>query len=277
MTDQDLRARTVWRNAIVAVALNLVGMATELAIRASTPGLPVWPPLLSMGCALVLLGLLIATRRRPSVALGNTVFLLNVAAVLTAFWFLDIAYVSSGRPWVPFQGHKLGMVTVGLLAPELWVGLVSVGAYVVAALVQLGSLEAMAHGKLALGEPWATIVIGLFSGILLAYRMRQNSLVRDMARATAHLEATEQLAKVLLAVRDLANTPLQTIALASASIREVHPDIGRTLDRLDRSLDKLSALDHRLSGHDTNLHWTGREESLDAIALATNAARKPRR
>ena len=56
--------------------------------------------------------------------------------------------------------------------------------------------------------------------------------------------ALEQLARQLLAVRDFANTPLQTIETATALARLQPPDTETQLQRIDfeRALDRLRVL-----------------------------------
>lgn len=274
MSDQEWRAKTAWRNAVVAVVLNIIGMPFELVIVHSVPGVPTWPPLASIAAGLVLLGALFARRRKPSVALGNLVFLLNISAIMTALWVIDRGYASSGRPWVPFQEYKLGMVTVAVLAPEAWVGLVSIAAYAAAAVAQLVTFAPDTRAHLAIGEPWATMAITTFALILLWYRLKRTALELDIALTRAKLSSAEHLAKVLLAVRDLANTPLQTIAFAAETVRERHPDVGPVIDRVERSLDKLRAVDRQLRGFDVAVRWTEREESLDALALTSRPTRR---
>src|SRR5262245_8129090 len=129
MTDHQWRARTAFRSTTVAVALNLIGMPMDLAIARDVPGVPFWPSLASIAVAAALLGILLALRLRTKLWLCNAVFLVNVAVVSIALWFTNSAYAESGRTWVPFQANKLGMVTVSLLAPELWVGGVSIATY----------------------------------------------------------------------------------------------------------------------------------------------------
>jgi hypothetical protein len=268
MTDDDTRAKTAWRCSVVAAALSVLGMLIEIAIIRSIPDMSVLPALASIAVAAVLLAVLVARARPPSIAVSNAAFLVNVGAIVAALWFVDRGFASSGRIWVPFQEHKLGMMTVALLAPELWVGVVSIAMYAGASLVQLMTLPAAGRHELALGEPWATLAFGVFSTILLAYRYKTTALEREVVVTRTSAEATRHLAKVLLAVRDLANTPLQTIAFATAEARELHPDLGTLMDRVERSLGVLRALDRRLRSYDGELTWAGREESLDVLTAA---------
>jgi len=276
MSEQELRAQTAWRNAVVAVFLNIVGMALELLVVRTIPHVPAWPPVMSIGAGFVLLGILLAHRDHPSARLGHAVFLLNVLVTLTALWLVDAGYASSGRTWAPFQEYKLAMVTVAVLAPEGWVGLISITAYAAAAIVQLATFPPSVHAHLALGEPWATIAFATFAFVLLWYRLARAALELEHAITREKLVSTEHFAKVLLAVRDLANTPLQTIAFAAETAREMHPDVGPVMDHVERALDKLRVLDERLRKHDRAVTWTTGDESFDAGAVASGAIRYPR-
>jgi hypothetical protein len=274
MNDQEWRDKTAWRNAMVAVALNVVGMLIELAIVRTIPGVALWPALASIATAAVLLGVLIARRRTPSMALGNLVFLVNVLAIAIALWVIDGGFATSGRNWVPFQEFKLSMVTIAVLAPEAWVGALSIAGFAIAPIVQLETFAPAVRDRLAIGEPWATIAFAAFAAILLWYRIKRTALELDVALAHAKLASAEHLAKVLLAVRDRANTPLQTIAFAAETVRERHPDVGPVMDRVERSLDKLRDVDRQLRGFDVALTWTEHEESLDALALTSGPVRR---
>jgi hypothetical protein len=241
-------------------------MPMDLAIARGIPGVPLWPGVTSIASAAALLGVLAVRRRRATLTLCNAVFLLNVAAVLFALWFSNTAYAESGRTWVPFQANKLGIVTVALLAPQLWVGGVSIAAYVGAALVQMGTFSEAARSRFALGEPWATIAIGVFAVVLLGYRLRGLALERELAHAHAEVETTRKFAKILLSIRDLANTPLQTITFAVETARTRHDDLEPVLRPVDRALGTLRDLGQRLRQYEATVEWTAAEEAFDPMA-----------
>lgn len=269
MTDHEWRASTAWRNAVAATTLNIVGMTIEIGVVRTLPHAELWAPLGSIAGGAILLAVLLANRHRRTVWLGNTAFLLNTAVILAALWIIDSRFATAAQPWVPFQEFKLGMVTVAILAPEAWVGGLSIAGYALLSLIRFETLPLEIRDHLALGEPWATIAIATFAAGLLWYRLRRTELELEIAVARAKLASTEHLARVLLAVRDLANTPLQTIALAAETVRELHPDLDPVMDRVARSLGKLRALDRKLRGFDEAVKWTRRDESLDALGSLT--------
>jgi len=257
---------------MVAVVLTLVGMPIQMTISRGIGGTGQWPALLVMAIATGLLGFLFVRREHPSVRAGNAVFLVNAALIISTLWLTNIAYAHSGRIWVPFEANKLGMITVAMIAPELWVGLVGIAAYAGAVYVQMATIDAASRTHFALAEPWATTVIALFSTVFLFHHLRRTALERELARVKAEAAAMQRAARFVVAVRDLSNTPLQTIALATALAKDRHPDLEPILARVERSLTRLSELDQLLREEERRAHWTRDQESFDAADTLRTAA-----
>jgi hypothetical protein len=207
---------------------------------------------------------IVVRRRRPSVRLGSILYLVNASAVVTALSFTSRAYAESGRPWIPFQADKLGMLTSALLAPEAWVAVLSIAAHAGSCLIRLATFSEAARSRMVIGEPSATLVIATFAFVLLAYRQKTLALEREIARAHAEVTTTQALMKLLLAVRDLANSPLQIIAFAAMTTRQRHPDLEPMMRLVDRALDRLRELDERLRQHEGAIDWSRTDESFDA-------------
>jgi hypothetical protein len=174
------------------------------------------------------------------------------------------SYVDAGRPWIPFEANKLGMIIVAMLASELWVGILGIAAYAAGALVQMGTFDLTAKSHFALAEPWATLAFAVFSGLLLAHHLQRISLEREVARAHAEVEATQKVARLVLAVRDLSNTPLQTIAFATALAQERHPDLEPILRRVESSLERLKQLDEIFRRQESGMDWSAEDLSIDS-------------
>jgi hypothetical protein len=241
---------------MTAAALNVVGMQLDMLVARTVPGIPQGPHIMSILFGLALLIVLVAWGRNASARVGSALFLLNALVIVLALWSSNAAYAESGHLWVPFQASKLGMFTVALLAPDAWAGVLGIVMYAASSIVQNMTFSEMAHSHMAVGEPIATLAIGGFAMALLAYRIRADALQRDVARAVEESFALERLAAILLEVRDLRNTPLQTIELSSALIREAHPHLQPALDRIDRAIERLKALDTRLKTHEEHVVWT---------------------
>jgi hypothetical protein len=252
MPEETIRATIARRSAIVASLLNLFGMPIEIAIIWSVPGMSIAPAVVSIGCGLLFLVVLFACRRVPSVTLSHVVFLLNAVVIICALWVIDRGFASAGITWVPFQAQKLGMVTVALLAAEPWVAGAGIAMYALASLAQQATWPPQLRATLGVTEPWATLAFAMFAAILFRYRMKRTALERDVAVARAKVEASEQFTRRLMAIRDLANTPLQTIAFAAETARQRHPDLAPLLDRITRALSRLRAVDRQLREDETS-------------------------
>jgi hypothetical protein len=84
-----------------------------------------------------------------------------------------------------------------------------------------------------------------------------------MLQARSESAAAERLARTFLALRDYTNTPLQTIELASRTIRARDGTLAPILDRIDRSLTRLLRLNQTFSAYEAHLDWSRRDVSLD--------------
>ena len=195
------------------------------------------------------------------------VYLLLAIALMAA-----LHYLAAGPRWVPFQANKLGALAAALLAPDLLSGLVGIGAYVAMVPLRYLSFAPDTWRHFAIGEPWTVLIYGLFGVALLVYRLQGQALERRVLHLYSETAATERLARTFLAVRDFTNTPLQTIELATQSIRRTNPELGLTLDRIDRSVDRLFRLNHTFSTYESHLKWTEGDVSLDPDALVGRGA-----
>jgi hypothetical protein len=258
------RARLAWRGAIWATALTVVGSPFELMAGRAVPGMPSWPPLATAALGVAVLVVLLANRRSPTREGAAAAFLVNAFAVSAMFFLVNGHWAELGARWAPFQGNKLGALAVGFLTPELWVGAVSILAYCLSALVQWVLLAPDVRARLAAGEPWVTLVFGFVAMALLVQSSRRYALERKLLRSEHEAQALDRLARSFRAVRDFANTPLQTIELATALLRTRCPDSLRELEIVERALGRLRVLDELLSRYDRDARWRTDDESFDA-------------
>ena len=88
-----------------------------------------------------------------------------------------------------------------------------------------------------------------------------------MLRVRTESIATQRLARTFLALRDFTNTPLQTIELAAKIVRKRCPEMTPTLDRIDRSIDRLYRLNHAFSVYESQIEWTDKDVSPEPSVL----------
>jgi hypothetical protein len=154
-------------------------------------------------------------------------------------------------------------LAVPILAPQLGVGLASIAGFAAIAIGKFYFLDPDIHRRFPVGEPWFILIYALFGGVLLVYRLRGVALEREVLRVQAEAAATEQLARTFVRLRDYANTPIQTIAFTTELLRATAHDLGPTLDRLERAVERLTELSQALTDYEDAHKWGPDDESLD--------------
>jgi hypothetical protein len=224
-------------------------------------------PVLRLGhvaiCAAVLVYL--APPRRGAEPAGSVTLALVFLPAAPIFWLAERQVAAAGLPWAPFAGHKLVMLGVALLAPgSLLVGHGLIATFALLAVATWYALGLDTSPLRIAGEPWVTVTYGLVSAGLLVYRARHRAAEQRLERSRGELAVMTRMARLLLALRDRANTPLQTIELAAGLLLRRHPDAAPEIERLRAALRRLRALSGRLGGYDELIAWRAGDESFDA-------------
>jgi hypothetical protein len=254
--------------------LGMVGLTLDGAYWATSHG-RVLPGYVVAAAVLALLSLvLIARRDRPSVALSSVTALVNAAVVLVALWGAGEVLAREPRPWVTFQPQKLGVLALALIAPTPpWVGVACIAAFSLTSAAQYLAFPAEVRAHLAPGEPWGSLSFGAFALVVLVHRIRLLRIEREAIRAAAEAESWRRLARIGLAVRDLSNTPLQTLRLSAALLRRRHPEDAARLDQMSRAIDRLEQLDRAFMKYEARTEWRPGAESFDPLAVIEREAR----
>lgn len=264
-TDEQ-RARAWWAS-LFAAGMSLVGEVAYIFIDWQVFHgallLPVLRGLHVLLCA-VLLGVLLAHRNDASTRLSAGVFTAVSLAYLPIFAVAEVAMAASGLVWLPLTGHRLLMLGMGLLAPTgLRLGCLLVGSFALEGVILWYGLGL--HQRLEMPwEPWVTLVWGGAAVGLLAFRVRSQLIERRLLLASAEAESLERVARLLLVLRDGANTPLQSLELALTLLRQRSAaDNAALLNTMERALTQLRALTQRMAIADPLLQWDGHNEAFD--------------
>jgi hypothetical protein len=241
---KNLRAQSAWRAAVAAALLNTLGSPFDLVVGRHVLRMPRLPVIACAAAGLVVLVVLLGARRRRPLWLSSSAFLVNTVAITAMLWVTDTSYATTAH-WVPYQSTKLGALTVALLAPELWAGVLSLLAFIGSALLHYHWLPPNLRANV-FGEPGSTVAFGVFAMAVYAAQLSRHRLDRDRLKARADADSLERLNMSYSAIRDLANTPLQTIELSVALLRKQHPDLAARLQPIDRSLAQLQKLNQIL-------------------------------
>jgi hypothetical protein len=135
------------------------------------------------------------------------------------------------------------------------------------AVVQLGTFGPEVRAHLAVEEPWATIAFGAFAFGIFLYRTRMLRLEHEAMLAHAEAESLRRLARVSLAVRDLSNTPLQTLRLSTELLRRHDTESAARIDQMERALSRLEELERVLVRYEARTQWRPGDESFDPLAV----------
>lgn len=179
----------------------------------------------------------------PSIkSLEIAFFVLSAPFILTT-WVGEASGLELGQLRQPFVPFQFLCIYIAVLSPGRIA--VAVGEILVTlafAVVFWFFLRSQYPLTGVTGEPWATLTYGLISLMMLAARAYRRGIVQKLEKTKAEAEAFERAARLFLAVRDRANSPLQVINLCASLIMARNPEEVETVERLQRSLIKLQEL-----------------------------------
>jgi hypothetical protein len=268
VTDRH-RALRAHRVAVVTALLTI--LATGLMF-ASWRHLPVHPirdlqfvALIAASASLVVLWM---TRASPSARVAQATMLVVLAPACAYFWFNDSLRAAQGACWDPFEGNKVAALACALLAPpSIAVGLVIIGGFAASALIHFAMMSEAARASMAAGEPFTTLAYTGIAVAIFVYRLRSVALEDEVSRAHAEAALMHEVALISLAVRDLANTPVQTLEVLRGLLLKPGADLSVIEQRMTRALDRLNELQSLLSRYETAALRTHAVGSLDSLKL----------
>ncbi|MBS2029310.1 MAG: hypothetical protein JST54_15520 [Deltaproteobacteria bacterium] len=260
-------SQLAWQSAVASVALTMVGLPLDFFLSRRVDGMPVAPYVVTFGFALLLLALLFVERGSLPVAALHALFLANNIAVAGVLWLTRPTYAEAQRLWLPFEPYRLSVLAIALLAPpRLWVGASTIALFVGSGVLRFFTLDPDVQARLSPAAPVALCAFGVFSVVLLINRLRSRALAEALAASRAKTAVLEGVTRRFLAIRDLANSPLQTleatmVLLANVPGAEVHAQ------RMARALERLRAWNALLQESPSAEAWDRERESFDAAKV----------
>ena len=248
----DRRAIELWRSSLVlAFSSGIASVIAALAFR-HLPGLSLWQDFQTTFVAGVIAGLLFLQRKKPRALVCGVAFITVVASTMVTMAVNQHQLSVSGRAFfLPLGGHKAMLLAIGIIAPPVWLGAFSIAVVTLGAILQTTLLTA---GAVPFGgEPLVTCAIAGVAAGLLVMRTRARAAQRALAISRAEAMAAERLATTCLAIRDLANTPLQTLT-SSTSLLELREGADLELvARMKRALGQLEHLNEILAAEEAQV------------------------
>jgi len=193
----------------------------------------------------------LAFSRRQS----NALFLVVLLPTVVMTWLVDEARAAHHQTWVPYEPNKLSALTLAIIAPPgWWTGIAGIVMFIGSALVHHALWRDVVRARIA-GEPFGTLAYGVFALVVLGFKQRGNRLRAELEHARAEKVALERLARVSMTLRDLANTPVQTLELVRQRLLTGDPRLGLQTERMGRALERLQRLNDVLAPYQAAVAW----------------------
>jgi hypothetical protein len=238
------------------------------------------PALRAMQCAGIVIngGALVALRaqRAPySRTLSNAIFLF-VLVPTVIMTLLCEARASHSGAWVPYEPAKLSALTLAIIAPPGWsTGVIAILMFVASTVIHHFTWPDYLRDRISVGEPFGIIAYGVFALVLLGFRQRGHVMRAELERARSEKLAMEGVARVSIALRDLTNTPLQTLELVRRRLLSRDPQTSVQLERMDRALERLRRLNDVLAPYQAAVAWDHEGASAEREIASARARVSP--
>lgn len=194
---------------------------------------------------------------------------MSYSAAMIANVMMNLRLAESRVHFEPFNAFKYSAIAVVILAPvPTWVGYATIGLCAIAPLTVFAMfVPPEIRAAFPVQEPWSTLVVACLAAVALHFRLKGLELERSMARLKAERRALNDLARIFLGLRDLTNTPLQTIELSTRLLESGKLSGMEGSAYIRRSLVHLRELSEILALHEHDVDWSHTESSFDASIL----------
>jgi hypothetical protein len=195
---------------------------------------------------------------------SNAIFLLVLLPTAVMTWMIDDARAAHSATWVPYEPNKLSALTLAIIAPPGWpIGMIAILLFVGSALLHHALLAEALRARMSAGEPFGIIAYGVFALVVLGFKQRGYTLRDELGRARSEKVALERVARVSMALRDLANTPVQTLELVRQRLLSEDPQLRIQTERMGRALERLRGLNDILAPYQSSVIWDGEVTTVE--------------
>jgi hypothetical protein len=207
---------------------------------------------------------------------SNAIFLLVLVPTAVMTWMIDDARAAHSAYWVPYEPNKLSALTLAIIAPPGWrIGMVAILLFIGSALLHHLMLAEVLRARMSAGEPFGVIAYGVFALVILGFKQRGYTLRDELEQARAEKVALERVARLSMALRDLANTPVQTLELVRQRLLSVDPQLRIQTERMGRALERLRRLNDILAPYQSAVVWDGELTSVEREIRRTKPRGSP--
>ncbi len=211
--------------------------------------------------SLTVLLVLLVFRRRSSQALTIASYL---AVILPLFPLAYLHHTECVRLLCTgsvFGGQTLIFLALSVLVPgPYWINVALMLGFTFQVIAMWFFSDANSHALFALSaEPWITIIFGMVAGVLLAFRYYYQLVSRGLAMQKARTELLGGISQIFLSIRDLANTPLQSLGIAAELLKNDKMPRQQIIEHITNSIHRLNALNGIFKFYEDRIRWNGQE------------------
>jgi hypothetical protein len=240
---QSTREAFAARQATIATALVLVVMNLgAAAIQRAVHGDIRW---MHLGHAILaaLVALLLWSRPKASIRWSVAGVIALALPLLPLLWLLESRAIAAQALWRPITIRKAMLLAVALVTPSSAAALALIGLFLMEWLLWWQRYELWTYPIVRdMGEPWLTLLYFAGAVSLLGLRSRNRKLERRLTDTELEAQTLREVMQIGVAIRDRVSTPLQNLELSVAALKARHPEERVTLERMERSIRKLTDL-----------------------------------
>jgi hypothetical protein len=222
--------------------------------------------ILSVAWALVNIGVLVALRKKPRLWVARTAFAVVPLPLFPTFWLVLGERTLHALPYETFVREEIMCIIYALdTPPSAAITLVVICAFTVDSLVLF--LTVSPHPDLLAvqgWQPWTILIYGACAAALALFRAhrqrREVSLIVEAERAAA----LQRLGRAYLAMRDLINTPLQTLHVSLSLLTARSPAARPVTDAMRRSVERLTEVSLILANTSKD-EWRSGMDAFDPV------------
>jgi hypothetical protein len=273
----ELRKDEVWRAALTLNGLFILSQVFGFISYRTPPASPLGlTRLLEIAWCVTLVSLLLVRRRTGSTLFNLACYGLACLPHFVLFWIRGASREAAGHSWEPFWRQRVLCLMLAMISPgELVITGAVIVAVAVEACIEFWVTDLRYSPHLAHGEPWVTVAIAAIGLWMLIYRTRVMARERRHEAKLREALAVERLARVSVAVRDLANSPLQLLLIGLGLLSRTVPDEEPVLERMRRAVDRLHELNDLLAPLVREVGWRPEWASLDSTRILEEELQPP--
>ena len=179
-----------------------------------------------------------------------------------------------GRFLAPLIGFKLMAMSMAVAPPRpTWTGYAVISLCGLIPVLFFLFLPAALRPGISALEPWHSLLYAVIAAVLLRQRLKAMELEKSLVTVKIQKHAMNELAQIMLALRDLTNTPLQAIDLTAALLEKGHLSSEVAAAHLQAAIAKLRELSHTLESYEGQVDWQVASPSFTAKRLLREKTR----